>query len=304
MARPITLFTGQWADLPLEEVAKLASGWGYDGLELACWGDHLDPWRWDERRLRRGQARAAREVQPQGLGDLEPPQGPGRLRRPDRRAPPRHPLRPGVGRRRPRGRAPARRRGDEAHRAPRREARREDRHRLHRLVDLEVRRDVPAGLAGDDRRRLPGLRRPLEPDPRRLRRGRRALRARGAPERDRVRLLDHRAHARGDRAPPGVRPQLGPEPHGVAGPRPGRVPLGLPRPDLPRGLQGHQASAWATAATAGSARTSRGPTRAAAGTSSRPATATCRGRTRSACSTRSATTARSRSSGRTPAWTA
>ena len=43
MARPITLFTGQWADLPLEEVARLAAGWGYDGLELACWGDHLDP---------------------------------------------------------------------------------------------------------------------------------------------------------------------------------------------------------------------------------------------------------------------
>ncbi len=48
MSRPITLFTGQWADLPLEEVAKLASGWGYDGLEIACWGDHLDPWRWDD----------------------------------------------------------------------------------------------------------------------------------------------------------------------------------------------------------------------------------------------------------------
>ena len=48
MTRPITLFTGQWADLPLEEVARLASGWGYDGLELACWGDHLDPWRWDD----------------------------------------------------------------------------------------------------------------------------------------------------------------------------------------------------------------------------------------------------------------
>ena len=43
-------------------------------------------------RLRRGQARAAREVRPQGLGDLEPPQGPGRLRRPDRPAPPRHPV--------------------------------------------------------------------------------------------------------------------------------------------------------------------------------------------------------------------
>ena len=48
MTRPITLFTGQWADLPLEEVARLASGWGYDGLEIACWGDHLDPWRWDD----------------------------------------------------------------------------------------------------------------------------------------------------------------------------------------------------------------------------------------------------------------
>jgi sugar phosphate isomerase/epimerase len=45
MGRPITLFTGQWADLPFEEVARLASGWGYDGLEIACWGDHLDVWR-------------------------------------------------------------------------------------------------------------------------------------------------------------------------------------------------------------------------------------------------------------------
>src|SRR5438477_357565 len=42
MARPITLFTGQWADLPFEDVARLASEWGYDGLEIACWGDHLD----------------------------------------------------------------------------------------------------------------------------------------------------------------------------------------------------------------------------------------------------------------------
>jgi sugar phosphate isomerase/epimerase len=40
--RPITLFTGQWADLPFTEVARLAGEWGYDGLEIACWGDHLD----------------------------------------------------------------------------------------------------------------------------------------------------------------------------------------------------------------------------------------------------------------------
>jgi sugar phosphate isomerase/epimerase len=43
MARPVTLFTGQWADLPLTELAKKTSRWGYDGLELACWGDHFDP---------------------------------------------------------------------------------------------------------------------------------------------------------------------------------------------------------------------------------------------------------------------
>jgi sugar phosphate isomerase/epimerase len=42
MTRPITLFTGQWADLPFEEVCRLAADWGYDGLEVACWGDHLD----------------------------------------------------------------------------------------------------------------------------------------------------------------------------------------------------------------------------------------------------------------------
>jgi sugar phosphate isomerase/epimerase len=42
MARPVTLFTGQWADLPLEELAPLAKEMGYDGLELACWGDHFE----------------------------------------------------------------------------------------------------------------------------------------------------------------------------------------------------------------------------------------------------------------------
>ena len=42
MPRPVTLFTGQWADLSLETLAKKASEWGYDGLELACWGDHFE----------------------------------------------------------------------------------------------------------------------------------------------------------------------------------------------------------------------------------------------------------------------
>ncbi len=39
---PVTLFTGQWADLTLEEVATKAAAWGYDGLEIACSGEHLD----------------------------------------------------------------------------------------------------------------------------------------------------------------------------------------------------------------------------------------------------------------------
>ena len=42
MARPITIFTGQWADLPLETMCQKAKSFGYDGLELACWGDHFE----------------------------------------------------------------------------------------------------------------------------------------------------------------------------------------------------------------------------------------------------------------------
>ncbi len=38
MTRPVTLFTGQWADLPLETIVQKAKEWGFDGLELACWG--------------------------------------------------------------------------------------------------------------------------------------------------------------------------------------------------------------------------------------------------------------------------
>ena len=42
MKRPVTLFTGQWADLPFEILCEKVSAWGYDGLEIACWGDHLE----------------------------------------------------------------------------------------------------------------------------------------------------------------------------------------------------------------------------------------------------------------------
>jgi len=42
MPRPVCLFTGQWADLPFPEMCRKAKELGYDGLELACWGDHFD----------------------------------------------------------------------------------------------------------------------------------------------------------------------------------------------------------------------------------------------------------------------
>ena len=42
MARPVTLFTGQWADLDIDTMCEKASSFGYDGLELACWGDHFE----------------------------------------------------------------------------------------------------------------------------------------------------------------------------------------------------------------------------------------------------------------------
>jgi sugar phosphate isomerase/epimerase len=42
MPRPVTLFTGQWADLKLADLAPLVKKMGYDGVELACWGDHFD----------------------------------------------------------------------------------------------------------------------------------------------------------------------------------------------------------------------------------------------------------------------
>ncbi len=43
MARPVTLFTGQWADLTFAALCQKLKAWGYDGPEIACWGDHMEP---------------------------------------------------------------------------------------------------------------------------------------------------------------------------------------------------------------------------------------------------------------------
>ena len=145
MARPVTLFTGQWADLPLDRPRRAsAAGWGFDGLELACWGDHfeVDKALADDgyARGRRGAPRAPR---PRRLGDRRPPRRAGGVR-PDRRAPPRDPAAGGLGRRRPGRRAAARGRADEGHGTRRGRARRHPGQRLHRLVDLAPALLVPA----------------------------------------------------------------------------------------------------------------------------------------------------------------
>ncbi len=42
MPRPVILFSGQWTDLPLEELAQKLNEWGYQGIDLCCWGDHFN----------------------------------------------------------------------------------------------------------------------------------------------------------------------------------------------------------------------------------------------------------------------
>lgn len=42
MSRPVTIYTGQWADLPIEVMCEKAKTFGYDGLELCTWGDHME----------------------------------------------------------------------------------------------------------------------------------------------------------------------------------------------------------------------------------------------------------------------
>ena len=42
MKRPVTLFTGQWADLNFDTICQKAKLFGYEGVEIACWGDHFD----------------------------------------------------------------------------------------------------------------------------------------------------------------------------------------------------------------------------------------------------------------------
>ena len=276
MGRPVTLFTGQWADLPLEGAGRQGGGVGLRRPGAGLLGRPLRGGQGARgRRLRGGQARAARPSRTQVLRDQQPPGRPVRVRLPYRRPPPGHAAARDLGRRRSGGGQAALRRTDEGDRPRRRRVRGGHGRRLHGLQGLVRGRRLPAGGRRHDRRRLPGLRRPLEPDPGRLRRGGRALRAGGAPVGDRLRLLDHAAHPGGRRPAARLRDQLRSQPPGVADGRPGAVRLWT-SPTASTTPTSRNRSSTTTAATARWRRTCRSGTCAAAGTSCRRGAATCR----------------------------
>ncbi len=74
--RPVTLFTGQWADLRLETLCEKAKIFGYDGLELACWGDHFEVDKADEHYCNEKLALLGK-YGPKGIFHLHPPGGTG-----------------------------------------------------------------------------------------------------------------------------------------------------------------------------------------------------------------------------------
>jgi len=295
----ITLFTGQWADLPFEEVCRLASEWGYDGLEIACWGDHFEVDRalsddsyvdrkrqtlakynlnvWAISNHLVGQAVCDHPIDQRHQGILPP-----RIWATDRR----------------RGSAsgPPRKMQDTARCGARLGV-----NTVIGFTGSSIWHTLPcsAGATGDDRGRYEDFARRWNPildvyDEVGVRSPTRCI------ERERIRLLDHEADARGDRAPTRVRPELGPV-HSC-----GRTWTGELILDFADRIY-HVDAKDAKVVTGdgrrvGSPPTCRGPICGVGGTSSPPATGTYRGRTASGLSTPSIRRPIS-VEWRTPAWT-
>ena len=272
MARPVTLFTGQWADLPLEDMCRKASDFGYDGIELACWGDHFEVNKAvaDPSYCSR-EARPARPVRPAVPCDQHAPGRPGGVRS-DRRAAQGDPAAARVGRRRSGRRQSPGGRGHEEHRPGRAEARRRawstaSPARAFGRCSIRSRRCptmIDEGFKQFAERWNPildvfgecGVRFALEVHPTEIA----------------FDIVHGPAGARGARQPRGVRLQLRSQPPALAGRRSGRVHSRVPGPHLPRATS-RTRSSRSTAAAAFSPATSTSATRAAAGTSARRAAA-------------------------------
>ena len=195
MARPVTLFTGQWADLPLEVICREGQRVGLRRDRARLLGRPFQRREGARRRRLLPRTRTScSNVRPRRLGDLRAPGRPGGLR-PHRRAPPSDPAARGLGRRRPRGRAT---RAAEEMKDTARAAAQLGVKQVNGFTGSSIWHllySFPPRLRRDDRARLQGLRRALEPDPRRVRRRGREVRAGGPPDRDRLRLRTGRAGA-------------------------------------------------------------------------------------------------------------
>ena len=239
MGKRFTLFTGQWIDLTLEEVAELAAGWGYDGLEIAVSGEHLDAWRVDEEGYVEGRLEILR----------------------------RHGLDCWAISNHLTGQAVCDDPIDFRHQAIVRDRvwgdgdpegvrqRAAEEMRLTARLAQEMGVDTVVGFTGSSIWRYVAMFPPVPAE--RIEAGYQDFADRWNPILDvfdecGVRFA-HEVHPselaydywttvrtlEAIDAPSRVRPQLGPQPHDVAGHRPGRVHHRLRRPDLPRGLQGH-----------------------------------------------------------------
>ncbi len=181
MSRPATLFTGQWADLTLEVIAEKASKWGYDGIELPCWGDHFNVQKaLTDSNYCKGRHELLGKYGLKCWAISNHLTGQLVLDHNDARTD---------------DWVPASIRGDakkktewaiqemkDTARSP--AAGCQGGERLHRLVDLAFAVFVPTGIGCDDRGRLQAVRGSLEPDPGRLQGMRRQVRA-GSPSRPR-----------------------------------------------------------------------------------------------------------------------
>ena len=281
MPRPIALLTAQWADLPFTTVCELASKWGYDGLEIACWGDHFDihravnePGYVEERK----EILASYNLKAWALANHLVGQAVC-----DNPIDERH-----------QGILPERLWGDGDAEGVRQRAAEEMKDAARAAAKMGI--PTVVGFTGSSIWHTVAMFPPVPAEM--IERGYQDFADRWNPildvfddegvrfahevhERDRLRLLDDEAVAGGYRPPAGFRTELRPQSLHVAGPRPGRIPVGLPRPDLPRAPEG----------VAQAARRAQRSTRihlpwadlAEGGISSRPATATCPGRASSGC---------------------
>ena len=169
MSRAVTLFTGQWADLPFATLCQKLRSWGYDGTEIACWGDHLDlapgggPTRATSRRKKAMLERARLKVfaigatspasawRTCGIRGSTPSPADACKGKPEKTR--------GLGHR-----------GDEVHRPGREGHGLQGGHRLHGLAGLEVLVLVPSDHRQDGGGGLRGDRRALDAHPGRVRR--------------------------------------------------------------------------------------------------------------------------------------